>query len=94
MSVANLGFVHPAIGASRRTPGSATMDRETGGGNSGVAGLVIARPARAPNTSPSSSELLARRFAPCTRVHATSPAANRPGTDVRPSRSVSTPPIM
>ena len=50
-------------------------------------------PARAPNTSPSSSELLARRLAPCTPVHATSPAANSPGIVVRPSRSVCTPPI-
>ena len=41
-------------------------------------------PARAPNTSPSSSELLARRLAPWTPVHATSPAANSPGIDVRP----------
>src|SRR5439155_10725279 len=55
-------------------------------------GMAIA--ARAPNTSPSSSELLARRFAPCTPVHATSPAANRPASDVRPHSSVSTPPIM
>ncbi len=43
--------------------------------------------ARAPKTSPSSSELLARRLAPCTRVHATSPAANRPG-DARAARQV------
>ena len=39
----------------------------------------IAHPARAPKTSPSSSELLARRFAPWTPVHATSPAAKSPG---------------
>ena len=37
--------------------------------------LRIASAARAPNTRPSNSELLARRFAPCTPVHATSPAA-------------------
>ena len=54
---------------------------------------AIASAARAPNTSPSSSELLASRLAPCTPVQATSPAANRPETDVRPSRSVSTPPM-
>ena len=35
----------------------------------------MATPARAPNTTPSSSELLASRFAPCAPVHATSPAA-------------------
>ena len=50
-------------------------------------------PARRPKTRPSSSELLARRLAPWTPVQATSPAANSPGTDVRPSRSVSTPPM-
>ena len=38
----------------------------------------IAPAARAPNTSPSSSELLASRLAPWTPVHATSPAANSP----------------
>ena len=53
----------------------------------------IARPARPPNTSPSSSELLARRFAPCTPVRATSPAAYNPRIELLPSRSVTTPPI-
>ena len=57
------------------------------------AGPCIATPARAPNTSPSSSELLARRLAPWTPVQAVSPAANRPGIDVRPHSSVSTPPM-
>ena len=42
-------------------------------------GCCIASAARAPNTSPSSSELLARRFAPWTPVQAISPAANSPG---------------
>ena len=46
--------------------------------------VCIAAAARAPNTSPSSSELLARRLAPWTPVQATSPAANSPGIDVRP----------
>ena len=55
----------------------------------------IALPARAPNTNPSSSELLASRFAPCTPVHAASPAANRPGTPTAAavSGSTSTPPM-
>ena len=57
-------------------------------------GCCIATAARAPNTSPSSSELLASRFAPWTPVQATSPAANRPGSEVRPHSSVSTPPMM
>ena len=39
------------------------------------AGSRIAVAARAPKTSPSSSELLASRLAPCTPVQATSPAA-------------------
>ena len=45
-------------------------------------------------TSDSSSEFEASRFAPCTPVHATSPTAQSPGNDVRPSRSVATPPIQ
>ena len=45
-----------------------------------------------PNTIPSSSELLARRLAPCTPVHATSPAAHSPGRDDAPLRSVTIPP--
>ena len=44
--------------------------------------------ARAANTRPSSSELLARRLAPCRPVHATSPAANRPGMLVSPHSPV------
>ena len=47
---------------------------------------------RAPKTMPSSSEFEASRFAPCTPVQAASPAAQRPGSAVAPSRSVSTPP--
>ena len=54
---------------------------------------TIASAARAPKTSPSNRELLASRFAPCTPVQAHSPAAYRPGSDVRPSVSVRTPPI-
>src|SRR5438046_2050725 len=53
----------------------------------------MALPARAPKTTPSSSELLAKRLAPCTPLQAASPAANNPGRLVRPSRSVRTPPI-
>ena len=44
----------------------------------------IADAARAPKTSPSSSELLASRLAPWTPVQATSPAANSPASDVLP----------
>jgi hypothetical protein len=59
-----------------------------------AADAMAATPARRPNTSPSSNELLASRLAPCTPLHATSPAANKPGNVVAPLRSVVTPPIM
>ena len=45
---------------------------------------TAATPARMPKTNPSSSELLASRLAPCTPLHATSPAAKRPGNVVAP----------
>src|SRR5690606_30619885 len=45
-------------------------------------------------TTASSREFDARRLAPCTPVHATSPAAYRPGSDVRPAESVITPPQL
>ena len=47
---------------------------------------------RREKTSPSRSELEASRLAPCTPEQATSPVAYRPGTLVRPHRSVATPP--
>jgi len=47
---------------------------------------------RAPRIPRLRSELLASRLAPWTPVEATSPAANRRGTLVRPYRSVRTPP--
>ncbi len=49
------------------------------------------RPAGA-KTMPSSSEFDASRLAPMTPLQATSPAAQRPGSDVAPSRSATTPP--
>ena len=55
--------------------------------------VAAASPARAPKTAPSRSELDASRFAPCTPVRAVSPTAYSPGTVVRPSRSVTTPPM-
>src|SRR5262249_4525706 len=64
-----------------------------GGGEIAEVSISIASPARAPKTSPSSNELLASRFAPCTPVHATSPAAYKPASVVRPCVSVLTPPI-
>ena len=53
---------------------------------------AIASTTRRPNTSPSSSEFDARRFAPCTPLHAASPHDHRCGSVVAPSRSVTTPP--
>ncbi len=47
---------------------------------------------RSAKTRPSSREFEASRFAPCTPVQATSPHAYRPGTVVRPCRSVRMPP--
>ena len=41
-----------------------------------------------PMTTHSSKELLAKRFAPCKPVQATSPTAYKPGTVVRPDKSV------
>src|SRR5207253_393407 len=70
-------------------PGSAAPLRFPTGASS-----IIACPARAPKTNPSSRELLASRLAPCTPVAAASPAAYKPGSEVRPERSVFTPPIM
>ena len=52
----------------------------------------IASTSRAPNTMPSSSELDARRLAPCTPVHAVSPPPTARAERVAPSRSVITPP--
>ena len=61
------------IGVARRSPTSWRMAPRT------ACGRRMAAAARAPNTSPSSSELLASRLAPCTPVQATSPAANSLG---------------
>ena len=51
------------------------------------------RAARVPKTKHSLSEFEASRLAPCSPVHAASPTASRPGSVLRPSRSVWTPPI-
>ena len=57
------------------------------------ASLAMWVTARFPNTTVSRRELLARRFAPCTPVAATSPQAYNPATVVRAHSSVETPPI-
>ena len=48
--------------------------------------------ARVANTSPSSKEFDANRFAPCTPEHAASPTAYSPRTVERPLSSVRMPP--
>ncbi len=72
-----------------RTAAGTTGFEATGAPHSST----IASAARAPKTSPSNRELLARRLAPCTPVHAHSPAAYNPASEVRPCVSVRTPPI-
>ena len=76
----------PSRGGSPSTERSAPL----GSARSVPPGIRSAR--RAPKTMPSSSELEARRLAPCTPVQATSPTAHRPGNAVAPHRSVTTPP--
>jgi hypothetical protein len=48
---------------------------------------------RAPNTTASSNEFDASRFAPCAPVEATSPQAHNPSTVLRPRASVRMPPM-
>ena len=56
------------------------------------ASATLAATDPAPTTA-SSSELLARRLAPCSPVPATSPHAHRPGSVLRPCQSTAMPPI-
>ena len=51
-------------------------------------------PARAPQTRPSSSELLASRFAPCRPVDAASPQASNPLIPLCAARSTTIPPTV
>ncbi len=78
------------------THSSASVTRlsSQGGSTGTLAGALASMWAAAAcaNTMHSSSELLARRLAPCRPVQATSPMASKPGRSVRPARSVSTPP--
>jgi len=75
-----------------RPPGPARRVRRRSRGEAMRACSRMARPARAPNTTPSSSELLARPVGAVYAVQAASPAANRRGRLVRPLRSVRTRP--
>ena len=59
-----------------------------------LANAAALRPARAPNTRSSVSELEPRRLAPLIDTQAHSPAANRPGKGVAASMSVWMPPIV
>ena len=73
-------------GSSASTPAIAPVD------SGPTLPATIAHTTRRPNTRPSSSEFDARRFAPCTPLHAVSPHAQRCGRVDAPSRSVTTPP--
>src|SRR5690242_1918847 len=97
------GFAPPFLAASFCSLGEAEEFPGNGAGLPGMAwplrfpggaSFIMACPARAPKTNPSRSELLAKRLAPCTPVAAVSPAAYKPDREVRPQRSVLTPPIM
>ena len=61
---------------------------------SAAARSAAPRPALRPNTKPSSRLFEASRFAPCSPLEVTSPAAHSSGTLVRPSASTVAPPIM
>ena len=79
-----------AITAALTRPGvraSATGLRRWGSPSRSIASAI-----RREKTSPSRSELEASRLAPWTPEQATSPVANRPGSEDWPSRSVATPP--
>ena len=78
----------------RRTSSAAWASIACGAALAEEAYSAAARPARAPNTRHSGSELEPSRFAPLMLTHAVSPAAYRPSSGVAPSMSVWTPPIM
>ena len=80
---------------SRITAGSTRPAGRVSGAGSrrgGSPSRATAAAIRREKTRPSSRELEASRLAPCTPEQATSPVANRPGSDDCPSRSVATPP--
>ena len=83
-----------ASGASSGCAGSRGADAARHARAEAVAGRAAAMSSamRSAKTRPSRSELEASRLAPWTPVQATSPHAYRPGTVVRPWRSVRTPP--
>src|SRR6202041_1106285 len=90
--------IHLSVAASVVTPSAAAGAIQVASSgpcsrSTGPSSATIVSAASTPNTSPSSSELLANRLAPCTPVQATSPAAYNPRSDVLPWTSVLTPPI-
>jgi hypothetical protein len=84
-----------ASGAARVTTarGGSTTPAAAGTAPRGTSARIAAL-AAAPNTSPSSSELLARRFAPCSPVQAVSPIAYSPAMSVSPAPPVTMPPQL
>ncbi len=82
---------------SGRRPGLSTGITRGGADGTGVPSRcgpfsTTSSAIRSAKTRPSRSEFEASRLAPWTPVQATSPHAYRPGTVVRPYRSVRTPP--
>ena len=83
-----------AATAGARAASSSVAGPSTGGGlpqRRQPAHQVGADPGR--EHQPLEQLFEASRFAPCTPVQATSPQAYSPGTVLRPSRSVRTPPL-
>lgn len=81
-----------ASGASSATGSSAPSPKASAGSVRGGRVWAMSAAMRSAKTRPSRREFDASRFAPCTPVQATSPQAYRPGTVVRPRRSVRMPP--
>ncbi len=81
--------VRASVAGSGRTEGAGCG---TGAPAARGAAATMSSTIRSAKTRPSRSEFEASRLAPWTPVQATSPHAYRPGTVVRPRRSVRTPP--
>ena len=93
-----VGVAHgPGVAPDRLAGGVRRAAEAPLGGSGGAAGgsgsSSAARAARLPKTKHSLSEFEASRLAPWRPVQAHSPTASSPGSEVRPSRSVATPPI-
>ena len=88
---------HRPSAAPAGRPGSTThrSPSAVGAGSacSGRSGRDVLRRSAGRRPAPPAASCWRSRLAPCTPVQATSPQAYRPGIDVRPCRSVRTPPL-